>query len=121
MKLWKMKRYLTKVICISPNGHKLGNDLIVEYEDKDNYDQFQFCLTYDFEKKRFKCYFGVYHAGEDNNCENQEGHTDEYESSNKSLRILLKELKEDYEKDFVELFYDDMLWTIKQQKLKEAK
>lgn len=92
-KLNELKEHLKEVQC-EFKGNKLSKSFEVEYEEDG--DQFQFCFRFNYKTERYECDVSVYHASEDNNCENQESHTDESSYRYKNLEDIIEDLKEEY-------------------------
>ena len=89
-----------KVIKGQYKDYKFGEYFDFEYEDEETYDQYQVSIKYDFQKEKFELNCSCYHASEDNNCENQEAHTEEETWHFNSLQDLFDNLDERCQKEF---------------------
>ena len=83
-----------------------GNSL--EFESKTDEKQYHFELAWYEKKMRFEAYVQVYRASDDNNCENEEDHTEENIHFDKDLKTLILELVKTYGPQFTKPFVEIM-------------
>lgn len=107
MKLVELETFLKTVKFRNEDSTIVrGGWFDVEYETDEDY--FSFSFNYDFKKNRFECCVSIYHASEDNNCENQEAHTEEKEYYDDNLSDLVKEIADEFGYDFTKAFNNDL-------------
>ena len=89
-----------KIIKGQYKHFKFGEHFDFEYEDEETYDQYQIDIQYDFKKEKFELAYSCYHSGDDNNAENQDGHTEEDIWYFNSLKDLFDSLDERCQREF---------------------
>ena len=89
-----------KVLKGQFKDYKYGEHFDFEYEDEETYDQYQIDIKFNFGKGKFELAYSCYHAGDDNNAENPDGHTEEEIMYFNSLKELFDSLDERCQKEF---------------------